>query len=191
MANQVLSVEIDKKTLDEVRYMLDTVKNGAETAIRRAANDTAVTARSRVVDTVYSRLNLKKTRIRANTNVLKASFGSLTAKAVILTKPIPLVEYPYLTSFIGTSVSVRKSRPAELYRHRFVAKMSSGHVGIYERRLLPSGRIAGRLPIDEQAGPGIGNVFHNNDEDAVFGDMMTLFQQRVLDRAVYLLSQAR
>jgi len=191
MANQFLSIEIDEKTLDEVKFMLNTVKNGADTAIRRAANDTAVTARSRVVDTVYSRVNLKKARIRKNTSVLKAKFGSLTAKVVIFTKPIPLVEFPYITSFVGTSVSVRKSRPAELYRHRFVAKMPSGHVGIFERRLLSGGRSAGRLPIDEQVGPGIGNIFHHNDEDVVFGDMMELFQKRVLDRAVYLLSQAK
>jgi len=203
MANQFLSVEIDEKTLDEVKFMLDTVKNGADTAIRRAANDTAVTARSRVVDTVYSRVNLKKARIRKNTSVLKAKFGSLTAKVVIFTKPIPLVEFPYITSFVGTSVSVRKSRPAELYRHRFVAKMPSGHVGIFERRQgifggavhfgkkISFSKPVGRLPIDEQAGPGIGNIFHHNDEDVVFGDMMELFQKRVLDRAVYLLSQAK
>jgi hypothetical protein len=64
-------------------------------------------------------------------------------------------------------------------------------VGIFERKMLPSGKITGRLPIEEQAGPGIGNVFHFNDEAVVFDDMMALFQQRVLDRAVFLLSQAK
>ena len=80
-------------------------------------------------------------------------------------------------------------RGAELYRHRFKATMRSGHVGIFERR-LKSGRPVRRLPIDEALGPGIGNVFHFNDEQVVFADMMDLFQQRVLARAEYLLSRA-
>jgi hypothetical protein len=186
-----MTIEVDKKTLDDVKYMLDTVKNGAETAIMRAANDTATTARSRIVKTVSERVNLLQKRIREDTNIEKANLSKLDARAIIYRRQVPLVEFPHITSFVGTSVSVRKDRNAELYRHRFKATMRSGHVGIYERRMRGSGRPYPRLPIDEALGPGIGNVFHYNDEQIVFSDMMDLFQKNVFDRATYILSQAR
>ena len=188
---QFVTVRVDKKSLDEVRNLLSTVRNGAETAIRRAANDTAVTARSRIVKRVSTRLHLTQTRIRKDTSILRAKFGSLVAKAVIFRRPIPLIEFPHLQSIVGVSVEVRKSRAPEFYRHRFIAQMRSGHIGIFERRLNQStGRRYGRLPVEEQAGPAIGNVFWQNDEREIMADLMVLFQQRVIARAEFILSKA-
>lgn len=186
-----LSIEVDEKTLNDVKFMLDTVKNGAEKAIIRAANQTAVTARSRVVKTTNERLYLTQKRIREETRVTKTNTVKVGASVHISRKALPLVDFPHITSFVGLSVTVRRARAAEFYRHRFVARMPSGHVGIFERRFSSkTGKPAGRLKIDEVPGPSIGMVFHSNDEKKLFDEMMILFQERVIARAEFLLSKA-
>ena len=187
-----IEISVDQKTLDDVNFMLDTVKNGAKKAIVRAANQTAVTARSRIVKVTSDRLHLLQKRIREDTRVTKTNSVERGAKVNISRKPIPLVEFPHLASFVGLSVTVRKTRQAEFYRHRFVARMPSGHTGIFERAISNRSNklFVDRLPIDEAVGPAIGNVFHFNDEQKLFSDMMELFQQRVIERAEFILSRA-
>jgi hypothetical protein len=184
-----IKLEVDKKTIDDVKNMLSAVLGGAEKAIIRAANDTAVTARSRIVDTVYSRLNLKKTRIRDNTNVFKTNDAKRGATAVIYNQPVRLIEYPYIPSIVGLSVHMRRDAGAELFRHRFEATMPSGHFDLFERSIR-QGKPVGRLPIDKTYGLSIGKTFHFYDEKKLVEEMATLFQQRVLDRAIYILSRA-
>lgn len=190
MAFEPFKIEIDPNDLAEVQFMLATVKNGAETAIMRAANDTAVTARSRIVDTAYARLNLKKAEIRESTNVIKAFPGNLKATAYIMKKHIPLFKYPHLASYVGVSVAMRKSSPSTIFRHKFLATMKSGHTGIFERDYV-NGKAVKRLPIEEGFGLKVGEVFHYNDEEAVFADMQDLFSKRLLERADYLLSSSK
>lgn len=192
-----VTVEVDKKTLDEVKNMLSTVRNGVATALKRAADQTAATAREEIVRTTQSRLHLPYTRIKQNTGVFKARFGSTTAWAVIYRRQIPMVDFPHLFSpIIGTSVSIRKENGPEIRRHSFKATMKSGHVGIFERGIGKLGdsnageEPAGRLHIDEQYGPSIGNVFHYNDEAEVMRRMAAVFSLRLLARAEYLLSRA-
>jgi hypothetical protein len=186
-----VSIEVDNKTLDEVKFMLATVKNGARDAIRLAANQTAVTARSEIAKTVASRIQLTQTRIKKDTHIQKAKFGATSAQVIIFKKLIPLVDFPHTVRLRGgISVGIRKGRARELFRHQFKATMRSGHVGIFERRMLPSGRIARRLPIDEGFGPHIGEVFHANDEQRVFSEMMALFQKNLIQKAEFLLKKA-
>jgi hypothetical protein len=185
-----ISIEVDGKTLDEVKFMLATVKNGAERAIIQASNRTAITARSRVVKTTASRLNLLQKRIKEETRVIPTKSASIGARVQISRKAIPLIDFPHLESFIGVSVAVRRSGPDRVYKHRFISQMRSGHVGIFERRLRSSGVPVGRLKIDEKAGPSIGMVFHFEDEKKLFDEMMLLFQQRVIARAENLLRRA-
>lgn len=184
-----ITVEVEKKTLDEVKFMLAAVEGGAAKAIIRASNDTAVTARAKIVDKTFARLHLKKARVRENTSVFKTNTLTIGARAVIFKRPIPLVEFPHITSFVGLSVEVRKNKGPDFFRHRFKAQMRSGHTGLFERALR-NGDPVGRLPIDETYGPAIGNVFHHNDEAELFDEMMLLFQKRVLARAEFILKSA-
>jgi hypothetical protein len=191
MALSIVSVEIDGKTLDEVKFMLATVKNGAANALRLAANDTAKAAQTRIVKTIATRIQLSQKRIRKDTGVFKANRGQTTAYTYILNKFLPLKDFPHtVRARGGINVGIRKGDPRELFRHMFKATMASGHIGIWERRKFPSGKIAGRLPIEERYGPRMGEVFHANDEKKVFDEMMILFQERLLQKAVFLLNKA-
>jgi hypothetical protein len=186
-----VSIEVDNKTLDEVKFMLATVKNGARDAIRLAANQTAGTARSEIAKTVASRIQLTQTRIKKDVRIRKASFTKTTAEVWILSKFVPLIDFPHTVRLRGgINVGIRKGRARELFRHKFEATMSTGHRGIFERRMFASGKVAGRLPIDESFGPRIGSVFHANDEQRVFSEMMALFQKNLIQKAEFLLKKA-
>lgn len=189
-----LSVSIDQAQLADVRKLLDgfvgtaTSEKGSEAAIRRSLNKTIDHAQSSVVKRVASEINLLQKNIRPLTRTIKANYTSLSGRVVISRHAIPLVDFPYIASFVGTSVSIRRSRPAELFRHRFPATMTSGHTGIFERRLL-NGTPVGRLPIDETYGPAPGTVFYFNS-DADMAEIADFFA-RTLDHEVeFILSQA-
>lgn len=184
-----IKVEVEQKTLDDVKFMLASVEGGAAKAIIRASNDTAVTGRSRIVDKTFARLHLKKARVRENTSVFKTNNLNIGARAVIFKRPIPLIEFPHITSFVGLSVEVRKNKGPDFFRHRFKAQMRSGHVDLFERALR-NGEPVGRLPIDKTWGPSIGNVFHHNDEEELFKELMLLFQKRVMARAEFILKSS-
>lgn len=190
MASQLLSVEVDKKTLAEVEYMLSTVKFGVNDALRIAANKTGETARSRVVKKIAETLTLTQKRIKQDTKLYRANFGNLTSKVAVKSKPIPIIDFKHgVQTKTGINVTVRKGNRVK-YRHQFIAKMSNGHVGIFERKLLAGGRAVARLPIEEQYGPSIALVFHSNGEDEVFKEMAELYPRKLLEQAVFLLNKA-
>lgn len=188
------SVAIDESQLADARKLLDgfigtaVSGKGSEAAIQRALSKTIDHAQSRVVKRVYQEVNLLQKEIKPYTRTVKPNYSNLTGKVIIDRKSIPLVDFPYITSFVGTSVSVRKARPAELFRHRFLATMPSGHKGIFERA-LKNGTPVKRLPIDETYGPSPGMVFYENGNPDM--EEIADFFARTLDHEVeYILSQA-
>lgn len=75
----------------------------------------------------------------------KQTIGSLEWRMNVSGKLVPLSNYPYRTTRRGVSVKVNTSEGYKLIRHAFVARMRSGHVGIF-KRAFPG---APRLPIVE------------------------------------------
>ena len=195
MAAQPFTIEIDKQQLADARAMLDgfvgtAISNkGSEAAIQRSLSRTIDHAQSSVVKRVAQEVNLLQKNIRPYTRKVKPNYTTLSGKVIISANAIPLVDFPHITSLIGTSVSVRKARPAELFRHRFKATMRSGHVGIFERR-LKGGTPVARLPVDETYGPSPGRVFYENGNPDM--EEIADFFARQLDHEVeYILSQAK
>lgn len=188
--NQSLTIEIDKQQLADVNFMLSTVKNGARDAIRRAANRTATTARSRVVKKIAETMTLTQKRIRQDTKILRANFSNLTAKVSVSGKPIPLINFKHGSQLkTGINVEVRRGQKVK-YKHRFIAQMPTGYTGIFERALLASGKPVGRLPIEEIYGPSTAMVFHFNGEKIVFDDAMLIFQKNLDAEINFILTKA-
>lgn len=195
MATNQIRIEINQQQLDDVRKLLDgfvgtaVSGKGSEAAIQRSLSKTIDHAQSSVIKRVYEEVNLLQKDIRPYTRTVKPNYSDLSGKVIIDRQHIPLVDFPHITSFIGTSVSVRKSRPAEFFRHRFEARMLSGHLGIFERR-LKDGRPVRRLPIDETFGPSVGMVFFENGDPDM--EEIADFFARTMDHEVdFILSQAK
>ncbi len=206
-----LSVTIDPAQLAEVRTLLSDVKNGAVRALARGINRTRDHCQSQVVKSVYDELNLTQTTIREYVpKSANATFTNLTAKVTAMNTKIPLYEFPW--SYVGpefafvpprpvmikgqwvmvgatkrrqVSVKVRRSKSAETWRHIFLLRFASGHVGFYARVGDP------RLHIYEQPGPSVAGVVEGQPglEDYIMTDAGNWLVKEVDSAAMYLLTK--
>jgi hypothetical protein len=120
-------------------------------AVRRALNRTADTGRTRIVKEVRTLYRLRAKDIRDRITIRRASGTELEVRIRASGNRLPLVSFDprqvgSKTSRRGTerggvSVNIKGSR--KLIKGAFIATMSNGHRGVYQRRGL------GRLPIDE------------------------------------------
>lgn len=126
----------------------DQVAAGAARALNRAA----VTTRAEAARKVRDRYNLKVGTAKAQMRIDRASRNRLTAQVLVSGRPIPLIEFAARRGPAGVSVEIVRGKRRTV-RGRFLAKMKSGHEGVYERK----GRA--RLPIRELFTVGLPAMF--------------------------------
>ena len=145
-----IRVKIDRRSLKEADRILRAIPKAMprvmRRAIKRTVDKTATDFKSRIARVV----NLKKGDIgRALKKRWSSDYGSIEAKST----------RPGLLEFKGTSQSARgvryriiKGGKRGLIEHGFIARMQSGHRGVFKR----GGET--RLPIQEKRGPSIWQV---------------------------------
>jgi len=182
------SIEFNKAQVKLVKKTLGNIKKGAPTVIRRAVNKTATQAKTLASKEIRKVVNLKAKLVGQHIVINRANFKSLTARMKISGKPISLLEYGARQTKTGVSVRVRKGRKIEKHKSHFIAKMKSGHRGVFERRII-NGKRAGRLPLDEKVGPSIPAVFQFNAEKQVTLVSAVNLQKNLDHEILYLLSK--
>lgn len=98
----------------------------------RALNRTATTVRAAAVKGIRARYNLKAGAIRRQMKLTRATRTRLVSEVVVSGRRIPLIEFSARQVRRGVTVRVTKQR--KLIRGVFVARMPSGHVGVFERQ---------------------------------------------------------
>jgi len=180
----VLSLTVSDAQVAALVADLGEIPKGVPKAIVGAINKTLATGRSLVVKRLTKELALKQKVIRDTIGIRKATYDTkrgvitISRKGISLMQfsPIPAVPaYEHKVALIrklvqkgqgieklrlpaGVSVRVRPGKPREILKGTYVAKMRSGHVGVYERRRT-GGKRAPRLPIQERFGPTPEGVF--------------------------------
>lgn len=150
-----LIIGVDETQRKELAEVLANVRNGVPRAISGAINKVLPKARTRFVRAVGDRITVPAREVRERIAVKKASPATLEGTVTITRKPIPLIEFrARQTKKGGVTVQVRKGQAREKFRDSFIAKMKSGHEGVFRRRFKGKGRVA-RLPIDERFGPTV------------------------------------
>jgi hypothetical protein len=120
-------------------------------AFARAGRRVTDMARSRYIKRAAPRLSLPQKFIREVTTA-RFNAGGNTSDVIVRSGWIPLYRLGATQTSKGVRVRLRGS-----YRHAFIAKMKSGHVGV----MLRQG--AARLPIRELFGPNPAHDITNND----------------------------
>lgn len=110
-------------------------------ATLRALNRTATSVRAEGVRRIRERYNLKAGTVRKQLRIDRATRNRLVSAVAASGRPIPLVEFAARQNRRGVSVKVTRQR--KTVSGVFIAKMKSGHVGVYKRE----GKS--RLPIRE------------------------------------------
>ncbi|CAI2936143.1 phage tail protein [Aminobacter niigataensis] len=121
-------------------------------AASRAMRRVADMARSRIVKRSAERVDIPQARVRALTTA-HMNAGGRTAEVVMRSGWIPLFKLGATQTAKGVRVKMRGS-----FRSAFIAKMGSGHAGVFRRE----GKD--RLPIRELFGPNPAHDITNNDQ---------------------------
>ena len=136
-------------------------------ALLRGLNRAASSAKTLMVREVSRDMGLKVGTVRDQVKVVEARANRLEATVSTSGKRIPLIDFratgPEPSRGRGRGVRARLPGGAGKYPHAFIARMASGHRGVFER-ISPAtstsrGAWSKNLPIRELRGPSIPHVF--------------------------------
>lgn len=129
----------------------------APQAAARALNKSLTTARAVMARNVSGDVGLKVGVVKDKIRTEAATKDSLVARLTISGARIPLIDFnargPVPSRGRGRGVTTRMRGGKGRYPHAFIATMSSGHTGVFQRVRRS------RLPITELHGPSLPFVF--------------------------------
>lgn len=134
-----------------LRNVARDVKSDYQRAGARALNRTADGARSVAQKSIAADLAIKQKAVGDALKIRRATPAKLEAAVVATGRRIPLSGFGARQTKKGVSYAIGPIR--KLLASAFMAKMKSGHLGVFKRR----GKA--RLKIDERYGPSIEHVF--------------------------------
>jgi hypothetical protein len=196
------SVTIDQAKLQEITDLLTYIGENSNKALCRAINKSLTGAKTDSAKEIYQVLNLTQKRIKENMQVKRATYSNLNAKLWSTGESIPLIDYGASgVKSGGITVKIKKNQSKKSIRGAFVARMKSGHLGVFWRTEgpgshRPSAEIGAGIPIG-QIGPETYFTFprlwpeerrlpilelKGTKVEDVFGDSMTAIQAKVDER---------
>lgn len=145
-----IRVKVDKRSLKEADHILRAIPRAVPRVFRRAIKRTVDKAVTDFKERIARVVNMKKGDIgRALKKRWSSDYGSIAAKYT----RSGLLEYKGTSETArGVRYRVRKGAGRGLIEHGFIARMQSGHRGVFARKRET------RLPIQEKRGPSVWGV---------------------------------
>lgn len=110
--------------------------------ISRALNRTIEKTRTAAYRKIREFYNIPVKNLRNDISIVRASPTLLSAKLNALGRPIPLIVFQARQTKRGVTANIAKNRV--LIRHAFIAKMQSGHRGVFARGAYDGSKFAFR-----------------------------------------------
>lgn len=131
--------------------------------LRKAGSTAMRDMRSEASKRIRARKRLKVGTVNAALSVRKAKDAGIAGEwgIDVLGKPVRLIEYPHRQTKKGVSVEVNRGKRT-LLLHAFIARMASGHEGVFRRRSKmrnPINELIGSRPVDA--------LLHQGEADGV------------------------
>jgi hypothetical protein len=155
-------IEIDAHQMAAAEALLVNVKNGAERAISKSVNEGLKFARKKIVDAIGDTFYFSKQTVR-NKSVIEispATVNRLSGSVISQGYRLPLYNFatnPRTVRRVSTlRAAVKRDGGLKAFSHGFIAKMPSGHVGLFTR--LPGNRRSdktGNYKIRERYGNSV------------------------------------
>lgn len=177
-----VNVVVDEAKAARLADELADVPNGLPRVITRAVNKVGVAARTKIVRTISSEINVKQAELkRRNVDLRKANYDTLTATILVGGRRIPLIHFKAFQTRRGVTYAIRRGQ-RKLIPTAFKesagtpVKMPSGHRGVFIRTGAPvigrrlrrrgpgrgmAGLVRPRLPIAERFGPSVPEEMRN------------------------------
>jgi hypothetical protein len=160
-------------------------------AMVRALNRGINSARTVMVARISKDTGLKSKDVRDALPVKLATFDRPVARLATSLKRIPLIKFnargPEPSRGRGRGVTYRLGGGRGRLEHAFIARMSTGHRGVFYRRGQNEARVP-RLPIGEAHGPSLGRVFAKYRNEAI-GIAYEFFDRNFARELKYYASQ--
>lgn len=156
-----MQIEISEETKDKVSVLLSDIPNGAEKAFTGAINRALTRARTVIFQEVQGTYAIKKKVLDefTKTEIQKATTSDVCGVIRFAGTQIPLYKY----TLTNPKYPIQRARvqagqkTATTFEHAFIAKMKSGHLGIFERNAKDS------LPIKEIMGSSMQTMAGNEE----------------------------
>ena len=167
-----LSISIDRVASRAIRKKLYNVAKNIERAQSAAANRTATSTRAFFSKETRKEVNVKAARLKKATRIRRAKPANPIALIDVSGQHIPLIDMGARQTRRGVTVRKYKLSARVLLSSSFIQTMpKSGYRGVFRRR---SRR---RLPIDQQFGPSIINLWRKRDVQITRHAVATLAKQ--------------
>jgi len=154
MAEPLVEIKLNEAELARVRKKLSGIRGAMPRVMSRSINRTAASGRVEVARRIASAVKLTQTVVKKAIRLYKATYTRWRANLSLSDKGIPLIRYGARQLKKGVTYQLARGGGRQLMRGAFKATMPSGHTGVFLR--APR---AGRLPIKEQYGPSLGQLF--------------------------------
>lgn len=150
-----VKVTIDERSLKEAAHILRAIPRAVPRVFRRAINRTVDTAATDLKGRVGEQITATKGSIAKSISKKKATLTNLTGSIGTKVYRPGLIAFSARQTKHGVSYRISRTAGRKTIEHGFIAKMPSGHRGVFIRG-GPS-----RLPIRELQGPSIWTVVTN------------------------------
>jgi len=119
----------------------------------RALNKTATKGRNVSSRVIRKTLNLKAKTVKDQLKVTRATPDNHRSTVQGRYKPVPLIKFNGVRQTKkGVTVRMRKDKPRMVFKGAFIARMPSGHIGVFRRT------SRSRLPIKQIYGPPVSKI---------------------------------
>lgn len=132
-------IEIDAHQMAAAEALLINVKNGAQQAISKSVNEGLKVAQKKIIEAIGDTFFFSKQTVRHKSviEVSKATVNRLFGSLVCKGDPLPLYNFttnPRKVQRVSTvKAAVKRDGGLKAFQHGFIAKMDSGHIGLFTR----------------------------------------------------------
>lgn len=200
-----LTVQIPPGQIDRAKELLNGINNGYTRAVVRAANYASDRTKTEITRKLKALLTVDPDTIKYSLRQTRAVTVDPSARLTINPSggSVRLFLYDWSaqipTTQGGVTVKIFKTGAPLILKHAFIARMQSGHTGVFMRqgpkRKMGRGAYAGKMrqPIVEKFGPHLSKIFEDTPgleaEILVFG--LEKFNQEFLRQVDFLLAQSQ
>lgn len=178
-------IEISTENMERAQTLLASIPKGAERAFSNAINRGLSHTKTQSFKQVRQVYAVKQGDLNAatNTRIQKASTGNLAGYISFSGVKIPLYKFSVSPKAPGTGKKVKAGvmkGGGAVFEDAFIARMSNGHTGIFERV------TSKRLPIEEKMGLSASQMIANA---AVIEEIEKEAQEKVDERLEHEISR--
>lgn len=156
-------INVTAEQLDRINAILSEIPGGAEKALTGVIKRATSTVRSETTRQISNVYAITQKDIRAETNIhmyTRTSGGNVVGEITFSGYKIPLYRFNATPKDVIRGATVKaaqfRSEQPKVFEHAFIARMKTGHTGIFERE------TSKRFPITEHMGSATAQMARNS-----------------------------